>query len=99
NPPYHHSTFVLTNHAHDPIEMDGGTTFHFVTDGIESALEQATAAAREQDIRLGGGVSTIQQYLDAGLVDEMHLAVVPILLGAGERLLDRADRLDGFGPP
>jgi len=99
NPPYHHPTFVLTHHAHDPIEMEGGTTFHFVTDGIESAFEQATAAAAGQDIRLGGGVSTIQQYLDVGLVDDMHLAVVPILLGAGERLLDRTDRLDGFGPP
>ena len=99
NPPYHHPAFVLTHHAHDPIEMEGGTTFHFVTDGIESALEQATTRPAAQDIRLGGGVSTIQQYLEAGLVDEMHLAVVPILLGAGERLLDRTDRLDGFGPP
>ena len=80
--------FVLTHHAHDPIEMEGGTTFHFVTDGIEAALEQATAAAGGDDIRLGGGVATIQQYLRAGLVDDLHVAIVPILLGGGERLFD-----------
>jgi dihydrofolate reductase len=92
NPPYHHPVFVLTHHAHDPIPMEGGTTFKFVTDGIESALEQATAAAGDQDIRLGGGVSTIQQYLRAGLVDELHVAISPIFLGGGERLFD-PDRL------
>jgi dihydrofolate reductase len=88
DPPYHHDVFVLTHHAHDPIPMKGGTTFHFVTDGIESALEQAFAAAGGGDVRLGGGASTVQQYLRAGLVDEMHLAYVPILLGGGERLFD-----------
>ena len=87
-PPYHHPVFVLTHHAHDPIEMAGGTTFHFVTDGIEAALDRAMAAAGGQDVRVGGGASTVRQYLRAGLVDELHLAVVPILLGDGERLLD-----------
>jgi dihydrofolate reductase len=91
NPPYHQSVFVLTHHPHDPIEMDGGTTFHFVTDGIESALEQATAAAGDLDIRLGGGVATIQEYLRAGLVDDLHVSVVPILLGRGERLFENLD--------
>src|SRR5262245_30642650 len=91
NPPYHHSVFVLTHHPHDPIEMDGGTTFHFVTDGIESALAQATAAAGDADIRLGGGAATIQEYLRAGLVDDLHVAVVPLLLGGGARLFDHLD--------
>jgi dihydrofolate reductase len=91
-PPYHHPVFVLTHHAHDPIEMAGGTTFFFVTDGIESALEQAVAAAGGQDVRLGGGAATIREYLRAGLVDELHVAVVPLLLGTGERLLG-----DGVG--
>ncbi|HEX7134014.1 MAG TPA: dihydrofolate reductase family protein [Iamia sp.] len=86
DPPYHHDVFVLTRHAHDPIPMAGGTTFHFVTDGIEAALEQAVAAADGQDVRLGGGVAAVRQYLAAGLVDEMHLAYRPVLLGAGERL-------------
>jgi dihydrofolate reductase len=90
-PPYHHPVFVLTHHAHAPIEMNGGTTFHFVDDGIESALAQATAAADGADIRLGGGMSTVQQYLAAGLVDELQLSVVPILLGRGERLFDHLD--------
>jgi dihydrofolate reductase len=91
-PPYHHPVFVLTHHAHDPIEMAGGTTFHFVTDGIESALEQAYRAADGADVRLGGGPGTVQQYLRAGLVDEMHVPVAPMLLGSGERLFgeDRA---------
>ena len=89
--------FVLTHHAHDPIEMEGGTTFHFVTDGIESALEQAFAAAGGQDVRLGGGAATIRQYVQAGLVDELHVVVVPVLLGAGERLLDPiADQVQAF---
>jgi dihydrofolate reductase len=87
-PPYHHPVFVLTNHARSPIEMEGGTTFHFVTDGIESARTQALDAAGGQDVRIGGGVQTVQQYLRAGLVDELHLAISPTLLGAGERLLD-----------
>jgi dihydrofolate reductase len=91
NPPYHHAVFVLTHHAHEPIEMEGGTTFSFVTDGIESALEQAFAAAGGRDVRLGGGVSTVQQYVRAGLVDELHVPVVPVLLGAGERLFDGLD--------
>src|SRR4029077_14388451 len=86
NPPYHHATFVLTQHAHPSIAMEGGTTFHFVTDGIKPALERAFAAADGQDVRRGGGVATIQQYLRAGLIDEMDLAIVPVLLGGGERL-------------
>jgi len=91
NPPYHHPVFVLTHHPHDPIEMDGGTTFHFVTEGIEAALERAYAAAEGADVRLGGGASTVQQYLRAGLVDEMHLVIAPTLLGAGERVFDNLD--------
>ena len=101
-PPYHHPVFVLTHHAHDPIPMAGGTTFHFVTDGIEAALAAATAAAAGNDIRIGGGVSTIRQYLVAGLVDELHLPVSPVLLGRGERLLDGdpvAAALRALGPP
>lgn len=88
NPPFHHPVFVLTHHPRDPIPMEGGTTFHFVTDGIEKALERAVAAAGGKDVRLGGGASTVRQYLRAGLVDEMHVAQVPALLGAGERLFD-----------
>ena len=91
NPPYHHPVFVLTHHARPSVTMQGGTTFHFVDDGIESALEQAFAAADGKDVRLGGGAATIQQYLRAGLIDEMHLAFVPILLGGGERLFDHLD--------
>jgi dihydrofolate reductase len=87
NPPYHTDVFVLTHHARAPIEMTGGTTFYFVTEGIEAALDRAKDAAKGKDIRLGGGVSTIRQYLQAGLVDEMHLAISPVLLGAGEQLL------------
>jgi dihydrofolate reductase len=90
-PPYHHPVFVLTHHARDPIPMEGGTTFNFVTDGIESALAQAFDAAGGADVRLGGGASAIQQYLRAGLVDEMHVVVVPILLGAGERLFEKLE--------
>jgi dihydrofolate reductase len=88
NPPYHHPVFVLTHHAHDPIEMEGGTTFHFVTDGIHAALERAFAAAGGQDVRLGGGADTIKQYVRAGLVDELNLVIAPLLFGAGERLLE-----------
>jgi dihydrofolate reductase len=91
NPPYHHPVFVLTNHPRDPIPMEGGTTFNFVTGGIEDALERAAAAAGEKDIRLGGGTATVQQYLRAGLVDDLHVAVVPVLLGRGERLFDNLD--------
>lgn len=96
-PPYHHPVFVLTHHPRPPIAMEGGTTFHFVDDGIESALAQAFEAAGGKDVRLGGGPATIQQYVRARLVDELHVAVVPILLGAGERLLDNLDRaVDGY---
>jgi dihydrofolate reductase len=91
NPPYHHPVFVLTHHPRPPITMQGGTTFHFVSDGIESALEQAYAAADGADVRLGGGAATVQQYLRAGLVDDLHLAIVPVLLGRGERLFDQLD--------
>jgi dihydrofolate reductase len=96
-PPYHHPVFVLTHHARPPIEMAGGTTFHFVTDGPERALEQAFAAAGGADVRLGGGVATVQQYLRLGLVDELHVPIVPVLLGGGERLFDGLDldRVDG----
>src|SRR5881394_2836076 len=85
-PPYHVPTFVLTHHARKPLAMKGGTEFRFVTDGIESALKQAKAAAGGKDVRIGGGVSTIRQYLQAGLIDELHLAVRPVLRGAGENL-------------
>jgi dihydrofolate reductase len=91
NPPYHTPVFVLTNHPQASIAMGGGTTFHFVTDGIQVALQRASEAAGGQDIRLGGGVATIQQYLRAGLVDEMHLAISPILLGAGDQLFAGID--------
>lgn len=85
-PPYHVPVFVLTHYARDPIEMKGGTTFHFVTDGAESALRQAKRAAEGKDVRIGGGAATIRQYLSAGAIDEMHLAVAPVLLGEGEAL-------------
>jgi len=88
NPPYHHAVFVLTHHARPPLPMKGGTTFNFVTDGIQSALDQARMAAGGKDINLGGGAKAAQQYLKAGLVDEMLISQVPILLGAGERLFD-----------
>jgi len=90
-PPYHVPVFVLTHHPRAPIEMAGGTTFHFVTNGIESALAQAKAAAGGRDVRLGGGVATIREYLNARLIDEMHLAVRPLLLGAGENLMHGID--------
>jgi dihydrofolate reductase len=91
NPPYHVPVFVLTHHPRKPIAMAGGTTFHFVTDGIETALRLAREAADGRDIRLGGGASTIRQYLRAGLIDEMHVAVSPVLLGSGESLLEGID--------
>lgn len=87
NPPYHVPVFVLTHHVRPPIPMEGGTTFHFITGGIHEALKQATEAAKGKDVRVGGGTSTIRQYLGAGLIDEMHLAVSPVLLGSGEHLL------------
>jgi dihydrofolate reductase len=90
-PPYHTPVFVLTHHARSPIKMLGGTEFRFVTDGIESALRQAKDAAGGRDVRLGGGVATIRQYLRAGLVDELHLVMSPVLLGSGEHLLEGID--------
>jgi dihydrofolate reductase len=90
-PPYHTPVFVLTNHPRASVPMNGGTTFHFVTDGIHAALERASEAANGQDVRLGGGVATIRQYLRAGLIDEMHLVISPILLGSGEPLLAGID--------
>ena len=95
-PPYHTPVFVLTHHPRAPLKMAGGTVFHFVTDGIESALKQAFAAANGGDVRLGGGVSTIRQYLRARLVDELHLAISPVLLGNGEHLLNGID-MDSLG--
>lgn len=86
NPPYHTPVFVLTNHPREPIPMEGGTVFHFVTDGIHAALQRAKDAAGDQDIRVGGGVSTVRQYLQEGLIDEMHVAIAPVLLGSGEHL-------------
>jgi dihydrofolate reductase len=91
NPPYHHPVFVLTHHPRPPVPKEGGTTFYFVDDGIASALRQAFDAAGGQDVRLGGGVSTIQEYLRARVVDELHVAMAPVLLGDGERLFDRLD--------
>jgi len=91
NPPYHAPTFILTHHPRDPIVMEGGTTFHFVTDGIESALDQARAAAGSSDVKIGGGVSTLRQYLKAGLVDEAHFVFAPVLLGAGEAVFEGID--------
>jgi dihydrofolate reductase len=88
NPPYHHPVFVLTRHPREPLEMEDGTTFHFVTQGIESALEQARAAAGEKEVSIGGGASVVQQYLAAGLLDELLVSVVPIFLGGGARLFD-----------
>jgi dihydrofolate reductase len=91
NPPYHVPVFVLTHYARPSITMAGGTTFHFVTDGIEAALKRAFEAAGGKDVRLGGGVATVRQYLRAGLIDEMHLAIAPVLLGSGEHLLGGID--------
>lgn len=93
NPPYHTPVFVLTHHPRASLAMDGGTTFHFVGGGIREALERATEAANGRDVRIGGGVATIRQYLQEGLVDEMHLAISPVLLGSGEHLLAGVDLL------
>ena len=90
-PPYHCPVFVLTHHARAPLEMKGGTTFHFITDGIRSALEKAKKAANGKDIRIGGGVSTVRQFLQAGLIDEIQLTVSPVLLGKGEHLFEGLD--------
>jgi dihydrofolate reductase len=91
NPPYHVPVFVLTHHARAPITMAGGTTFHFVTDGIHAALSRAKEAAQGKDIRIGGGAATVRQYLEAGLIDELHLAISPVLLGRGEHLFAGID--------
>jgi dihydrofolate reductase len=89
DPPFHHPVFVLTHHPREPREMQGGTSFKFVADGIDSALEQACDAAGDKDVLIGGGAEAIQQFLEAGLVDELQIHVVPVLLGGGARLLDR----------
>ncbi|HEY6489083.1 MAG: dihydrofolate reductase family protein [Terracidiphilus sp.] len=86
NPPYHAPTFVLTHYAREPIEMEGGTTFYFVTEGIEEALRRAKQAAGDKDVKIGGGVSTVRQYLQAGLIDSLHFAIAPVFLGRGEPL-------------
>jgi dihydrofolate reductase len=91
DPPFHTPVFVLTHHPREPVEMEGGTTFHFVTDGIEAALDRAMGAAGGQDVSLGGGANAAQQYLRAGLVDEMEIHVVPLLLGGGARLFENLD--------
>jgi len=91
NPPFHTPVFVLTHHARPSVAMAGGTTFHFVTEGVHAALDRAGAAAGGMDVRLGGGVATVQQYLRAGLVDELHLALAPVLLGSGENLFSGID--------
>ena len=91
DPPYHTPVFVLTHHPRPPLRMAGGTEFRFVTEGIQAALQQAVAAAGGRDVRLGGGVSTIRQYLRAALIDELHLAIQPVLLGSGEHLLNGID--------
>jgi dihydrofolate reductase len=96
NPPYHAPTFVLTHYEREPIVMEGGTTFYFVTDGIEKALDRAKKAAGTKDIKIGGGVSTVRQYLQAGLVDSLHIVSVPVLLGVGEALFHGLD-LRGLG--
>jgi dihydrofolate reductase len=94
DPPFHVPVFVLTHHAREPLTMQGGTTFTFVTDGIESALEQARAAAGDKDVAIAGGASAVQQYLAAGLLDELYLHIVPIVLGSGERLLENVGDVD-----
>ena len=88
DPPYHAPVFVLTHHAREPVQKQGGTTFHFVTDGIESALAQAREAAGDRDVAIAGGPQTINQYLAAGLIDELRLHVAPVIVSAGERLFD-----------
>jgi dihydrofolate reductase len=92
-PPYHAPVFVLTHHAREPLQMQGGTTFSFVAEGVESALAQARKAAGSKDVAIAGGAQTVRQYLSAGLIDELRLHIAPIVLGAGERLLDGVGRL------
>jgi dihydrofolate reductase len=96
DPPFHHPVFVLTHHAREPLVLDGGNSFTFVTDGIESALERARRVAGGRDVSLAGGAKAAQQYLAAGLVDEMEINLVPVLLGSGERLFDGVDDLHGL---
>jgi dihydrofolate reductase len=96
NPPYHVPTFILTHHARAPITMEGGTVFHFVTGGIKEALDRAREVAGDKDIRIGGGATAVRQYLQAGLIDEMHLAQVPVLLGSGDSIFAGTD-LHGLG--
>jgi dihydrofolate reductase len=97
NPPYHFPVFILTHHARPPIEMEGDTTFHFITGGIREALDRAREAAGGLDVRIGGGANTIQQYLREGLIDELHVAIAPVLLGGGERLFEGVDlRASGY---
>jgi dihydrofolate reductase len=91
NPPYHTPTYILTHYPRPSIEMEGGTTFHFVTGGIEAALAQAKAAAGGRDVKIGGGVSTVRQYLSAGLIDEVHFAISPVVLGKGEAMFEGID--------
>jgi dihydrofolate reductase len=98
DPPFHTPVFVLTHHAREPVEMQGGTTFHFVTEGIEQALARALEAAGGKDVAIGGGAQTVQQFLRAGLVDELEVHVVPVLLGGGERLFDNLDGPAGLEP-
>jgi dihydrofolate reductase len=97
-PPYHVPVFVLTHHARESFEMQGGTTFHFVTDGLEAGLERALEAAAGKDVRVGGGASTVNQLLRAGLIDDLHVPIVPILLGAGERPFDGVDNFGDLQP-
>ncbi len=96
NPPYHTPVFVLTHHAREPLVMEGGTTFYFVTEGIDEALRLAKEAAGEKDVRIGGGVATVRQFLEAGLIDAMHLAFAPVMMGRGEALFAGLD-LAGMG--
>src|SRR4051794_15095390 len=96
NPPYHAPTFVLTHHARDPLPMEGGTTFHFATDGIEATLEQAFAAANGKDVRLMGGAATLRQYLAAELIDQLHFVLVPMLIGRGERIFPDSSPPPGY---
>ena len=96
NPPYHAPVFVLTHYARAPIEMEGGTVFHFVSEGIEAALDQAKAVAGNLDVKIGGGVSTVRQYLQAGLIDELHFAIAPVVLGRGEAIFYGVD-MPGLG--
>ena len=91
NPPYHVPTFILTHHARPPIQMEGDTTFHFITGGIREALDRAREAAAGMDVRIGGGTDTIQQYLREGLIDELHIAIAPVRLGRGEPLFEGVD--------